>query len=109
MPIQLHNYHVKDPGQYGEGTQKLIQNFRFNYRNFNHLVELELDLANILIVTLYEADDNTKLYIGDTGENILLVFNRVLVNESNLENYASEWIAQNIKHIFEENIHYVPS
>lgn len=39
MPIQLHNYHVKDPGQYGEGTQKLIHNFRFNYRNFNHLVD----------------------------------------------------------------------
>jgi len=99
--IMLHDYKVKNvPANYGLGKEEIVSEYRYDYNGDSYLVEVVLDIGNIVEVTVFELDDNTKRYVGDTGENVFFVFNTMTVPVKDLQNYVNKWIEEHKKLIF---------
>ncbi|WEA41794.1 hypothetical protein [Lysinibacillus fusiformis] len=101
--IELHDYKVKNvPANYGLGKEEIVSEYRYDYNGDSYLVEVVLDIGNIVEVTVFELDDNTKKYVGDTGENVFFVFNAITVTVQDLQNYVNKWIEEHKELIFSE-------
>lgn len=98
--INLYDYHEKDPGNHISEEQNIVSEFRYPYKGNDYLVKAELDAENILMVSIFELDDNTLLTANDTGENLLLSFGKRLISEKELISYVTETIKKNEVSLF---------
>ena len=101
--IQLHNYKDDPPLNFGLGKEKKVLKYRYEYKGENYLIEVTLDIANIIEVTIYELDDSIIKYIGDTGENVFFVFRKLILSKEELKKYINKWIDENRSLIFKSD------
>ncbi|UNT53589.1 hypothetical protein [Lysinibacillus capsici] len=102
--IMLHDYKVKNvPVNYGLGKEEIVSKYRYEYNGEKYLVEVVLDIGNMIEVAVFELDDNTIKYVGDTGENVFFVFNTMTVLVKDLQSYVNKWIEEHKELIFHGN------
>ena len=64
--------------------------YRLEYQGSDYLVNVRIDLENVPVICLYELDDKTVKYIGDTEENLFLVFEKTVITEKELIEYCNK-------------------
>ncbi|MED4700533.1 hypothetical protein P9436_15840 [Lysinibacillus capsici] len=102
--IMLHDYKLKNvPVNYGLGKEETVSKYRYEYNGEKYLVEVVLDIGNMIEVAVFELDDNTIKYVGDTGENVFFVFNTMTVLVKDLQSYVNKWIEEHKELIFHGN------
>ena len=66
--------------------------YRFYYQGSAYLVEVEIDYQNVPLICLFELDDNTVKYVGDSGKNLYLVFNKMAITENELIDHCNAYL-----------------
>ncbi|WP_028393946.1 hypothetical protein [Bacillus cihuensis] len=90
--IQLNNYKYEPTIHIGKPKCEKVLEYRFEYHGDDYLVEVELDYQNVPLIYLFELDDNTVKYVGDSGKNLYLVFDKMAITENELIEHCNEWL-----------------
>lgn len=98
--IHLNDYKNEPTLIIGKPKCEKLLEYRFEYQGAGYLVEVELDYQNVLLICLFELDDNTVKYAGDNGENLYLVFNKMTITEKELIEYCTECLIGIVDIIF---------
>lgn len=100
--IQLNDYKKEPTLHLGKPECEKVLEYRFNYQSENYLVEVELDNQNVPLICLFELDDSTVKYVGDSGENLLLIFNKMVITKHELIEHCSDWLMGIIDTVFKD-------
>lgn len=100
--FQLNDYKHEPTFHTGKPQCKKLLDYRFEYQGNSYLVEVELDYQNVLLIYLFELDDNTVKYAGDSGKNLYLVFGKMTITENELIEHCNEWLMGIIDIAFED-------
>lgn len=95
--ILLHDYKYEPTLHIGKPECEKVLEYYFNYQDSNYLVEVELDYQNVPLICIFELDDKTVKYIGDSGKNLYLVFGKKEITEHELIKHCNEYLDRVIK------------
>lgn len=102
--IQLYDYKFEPTIHNGKPKFDKVLEYRFMYQSNNYLVKVEIDYQNVPLIYLYELDDITIKYVGDSGKNLFLLFNRMAITEKELIEHCNEWLMGVADSIFKEEM-----
>lgn len=92
MKIQLNDYKYEPTLIIGKPECVKVLEYRFNYQGGDYLVEVEVDFQNVPLISLFDLDDNTVKYVGDSGKNLYLVFNKMEITDKQLIEHCNEYL-----------------
>lgn len=90
--FQLNDYKYEPTLIIGKPESKKVLEYRFEYQGDAYLVVVEIDFQNVPLIFLYELDDKTLKYAGDSGKNLYLVFNKMAITEDELIEHCNEFL-----------------
>lgn len=97
---QLNDYKYEPTLIIGKPKSEKVLEYRFEYQGDAYLVDIEIDFQNVPLIFLYELDDNTLKYAGDSGSNLYLVFRKMEITEVELIKHCNEYLIKNNDIIF---------
>jgi len=90
--FQLNDYKYEPTLIIGKPKSEKVLEYRFEYQGDAYLVDVELDFQNVPLIFLYELDDSTLKYAGDSGKNLYLVFNKMVITKDELIKHCNEYL-----------------
>lgn len=90
--IQLNDYKYEPTFHIGKPKCEKVLEYRFKYQGDSYLVEVELDYQNVPLICIFELDDSTVKYVGDSGKNLYLVFDKMAITENELIEHCNKWL-----------------
>ncbi|WP_350303364.1 hypothetical protein [Bacillus pumilus] len=97
MTVYLNDYKKEPKEILGKPDSEKVLEYRIVLQGHNYLVSVELDNENVPLITLYELDDNTIKCVGDSGENLFLLFNKMEITDNELINHCNEWLFKTLE------------
>lgn len=94
--IELHDYKKQPTLHVGKPICEKVLEYQFDYKGSNYRVEVELDNQNVPLICIFELDDKTVKYIGDSGKNLYLVFGKKEITEKELIRHCNEYLERMI-------------
>ena len=98
--ILLYDYKLEPSDLEGKLPSREVFEYYYEYNDKRYLVHLELDCENVLLYTIYELDDVTVKFAGDTGKNLYQVFNKFHITKEELIQHCNEDIQEYTQIIF---------